>query len=90
MGAVINKVKVTHADVSIVRVDGSTEQVTFDRGQVTTLSATSLTLKRDDGKSVTLDVQVGARIQGRLVVGGTAVVLSRAGAAFRIVARAGI
>ena len=89
MATAVAKAKVAHADASIVRADGSTSQVTFDRGQVTAVTTTSLTVKRGDGKSVTLDVQVGAKIQGRLVVGGTAAALSQGGVAFQIVARAG-
>ena len=82
------KAEVVHVDTSIVRVDGTTVKVTLDRGQVTASSSTSLTLKRGDGKSVTFSVNAQIRVRGMLKVGGKALVFSREGAAFRILARA--
>lgn len=78
---------VVHADVSFIRADGSTDSRTFDRGQVTATSTTSVTLQRKDGKSATLAVNGDTKIRGRLAVGGKAAVISRAGTALRIFAR---
>src|SRR5205807_2118411 len=78
-----------HADVSLIRADGSTDAFALDRGQVTATSTTSLTIKRDDGKSVTFTVGTDAVIRGKLVVGGKALVFSRDGAVVRIFAGAG-
>ncbi len=86
----IGKSRIVHADVNVVFADGSQSQTTWDRGQVTALTATSLTLHRADGQNVTLNVQVGARITGHLVVNGGADVLSRGGTAFRIFAHAAV
>jgi hypothetical protein len=82
------KAKVVHAQVNFVRADGSTGSVTLDRGQVTASSSSSLTIKRADGKSVTLAIGAGAVIRGKLAVGGNALAFSRGGTAFRVLARA--
>ncbi len=82
------KAKVVHVQVNFIRADGSTGTVTLDRGQVTASSSSSLTIKRADGKSVTLAIGTGAVIRGKLVVGGNALVFSRSGTAFRVLARA--
>jgi hypothetical protein len=87
MPALAGKSPVVHLDVSFVRADGSTGSITLDRGQVTASSSTSLTIKRDDGKSVTFTVGAGAIVRGHLVVGGKALVLSRNGAVVRVFAR---
>jgi hypothetical protein len=80
------KAKIVHAQVNFVRADGSTGSVTLDRGQVTATSSTSLTVKREDGKSVTFTIGTGALIRGTLAAGARALVLSRDGAAFRVLA----
>jgi hypothetical protein len=82
----VAKSKIVHAQVNFVRADGSTGSVTLDRGQVTTASSTSLTIKRADGKSVTFTIGAGAMIRGKLVAGARALVLSRSGTAFRVLA----
>src|SRR5207245_4311987 len=84
----VQKEKVVHVQVNFVRADGSTGSVTLDRGQVTATSSASLTIKRDDGKSVTFTIGAGAKVRGKLAVGGRALVFSRDGAAFRVLARA--
>lgn len=83
------KSPIVHLQVNFVRADGSTGSVTLDRGQVTATSTTSVTIKRDDGKSVTFTIGSDAVIRGKLVVGGKALVFSRDGAAIRIFAGAG-
>lgn len=45
-----------HGDLLVRNPDGSTRTVTFDRGKVTSLSASSITIQRPDGVSVTDDV----------------------------------
>jgi len=82
------KAKVVHLQVNFVRADGSTGSVTLDRGQVKASSSTSLTIKREDGKSVTFTIGTGALIRGKLAVGGRALVFSQNGAALRVLARA--
>ena len=54
---------------------------------MTASSSTSLTIKRDDGKSVTFTIGAGATVRGHLAVGGKALVLSRNGAVVRVLAR---
>jgi hypothetical protein len=80
------KAKIVHLRVNFVRADGSTGSVTLDRGQVAATSSTSLTIKREDGKSVTFTIGTGALIRGKLAVGARALVFSRDGAAFRVLA----
>ena len=80
------KAKIVHAQVGFVRADGSTGAVTLDRGQVTATSSTSLTIKREDGTSVTFTIGTGALIRGKLAAGGRALVFSRDGAALRVLA----
>lgn len=87
MPKLAGKSPVVHLSVSFIRADGSTGSATLDRGQVTASSTTSLTIKRADGQSVTFTVGAGAIVRGHLTVGGKAVVLSRAGAVVRVLAR---
>jgi riboflavin synthase alpha subunit len=75
-----------HADVSLIRADGSTDAFAVDRGKVTASSATSLTIARPDGKSVTFSVSSSTVSRRQIKVGRAALVFSRNGAAFRIVA----
>jgi len=85
--AVAGKSPVVHLEAKFVRADGSTGSATLDRGQVTASSSTSLTIKRDDGKSVTFTIGSGAIVRGHLAVGGKALVVSRNGAVVRVLAR---
>jgi hypothetical protein len=82
-----SKSPIVHLQANFVRGDGSTGSATLDRGQVTAFSSTSLTIKRADGRSVTFTIGAAAVIRGKLAVGGGALVLSRAGAAVRVLAR---
>jgi hypothetical protein len=86
--AQIKKSNVVHVDATIIRADGSTEKVTLDRGEVTALTTTSLTIKRVDGQSLTFPVQVGAKVRGRLILGRQVIVMSSSGMAVSIL-RAG-
>ena len=45
-----------HGDLLVRGKDGSTHPVTFDRGKVSSVSASSITIQRPDGVSVTDDV----------------------------------
>jgi len=87
MPALAGKSPVVHLDVKFVRADSSTGSITLDRGQVTASSSTSLTIKRDDGKSVTFTIGSGAIVRGHIAVGGKALVVSRNGAVVRVLAR---
>ena len=87
MPALQGKSPIVHLDVKFIRADGSTGSATLDRGQVTATSSTSLTIKRDDGKSVTFTIGAGVIVRGRLAVGAKAIVLSRDGAVVRVFAR---
>jgi hypothetical protein len=73
-----------HADVSLVRADASTDAFAVDRGKVTTSSATSLTLQRADGKSVTVSLTGTTVARGTVTVGKPVLVFSRNGVAFRV------
>jgi hypothetical protein len=73
-----------HADVSLIRADGSVDAFSVDRGRVTASTSTSLTLKRADGKSVTVSLSSATLARGTVTVGKPVLVFSRNGAAFRI------
>jgi len=45
-----------HGDLLVRGKDGSTHTVTFDRGKVSSISVSSITIQRPDGVSVTDDV----------------------------------
>jgi hypothetical protein len=81
------KSPVVHIQASFIRADGSTHTVSLDRGQVTASSTTSLTIKRADGQSVAFTLGSSVKINGHLVVGGKAAVISRDGAVVRVLAR---
>ena len=75
-----------HADVKLIKADGSAVAFSFDRGSVTAASATSVTLKRADGPSVTKSISADTKLRGKLAVGGKASVFSKGGAATVILA----
>lgn len=75
-----------HADVKLIKADGSTASFSFDRGEVTAASATSLTVKRKDGQSVTKSISADTKVRGKLAAGGKAVVFSQGSAATVILA----
>ena len=77
-----------HADVKLIKADGSSNAFSFDRGQVTAASDTSVTVKRADGPSVTKSISADTKLRGKLAVGGKAAVFSKAGAATAILAAA--
>jgi hypothetical protein len=55
--------RAVHGDL-VVRGQNGFEKVTFDRGQLTAVSATSLTLKRPDGVDVTVKLDDQTRYVG--------------------------
>ena len=85
-----------HATVEVKR-HGTWQTFTFDRGMVTADTATSITLKRPDGVTVTLAVKPGeTRFRGTTVssnftqevtTGHRALVISQGGTALRIAER---
>jgi hypothetical protein len=75
-----------HADVSLIRADGSTDAFAVDRGKVTTSNSTSVTLQRADGKTVTISLASTTRARGTITVGKPVLVFSRNGVAFRVLA----
>jgi hypothetical protein len=77
-----------HADVSFIKADGTTDSFSFDRGAVTAASATSVTLKRADGPSVTKSISADTKLRGKLAVGGKAAVFSKGSGAMAILAAA--
>jgi hypothetical protein len=73
-----------HADVSTLKANGVTREVTLDRGAVTASSPTSISLQRKDGKTVTLAVVLATRFGGTIAIGSKALVVSRDGTALSI------
>ena len=75
-----------HADVKVIKADGSSNAFSFDRGEVTAASSTSVTVKRADGPSVTKSISADTKLRGKLAVGGKAAVFSKGSAATAILA----
>ena len=75
-----------HADVSFIKADGSSDSFSFDRGEVTAASNTSITIKRADGPSVTKSISADTKIRGTVAVGGKAAVFSKGGSAQAVLA----
>lgn len=78
-----------HADISLIRANGSTDAFTVDRGEVTAKTQTSVTLLRKDGVSVTLGLGADTKVRGAIEVGKGAVAFSRGGTAFAVLAPRG-
>lgn len=78
---------VVHADVSRVSASGVARETTLDRGEISATSASSISLKRADGKSVTLAVSQATKVRGMVAVGKKAHALSRDGTALLVRAR---
>jgi hypothetical protein len=81
-----------HATIDLIKADGSTDIITFDRGEITAKASSSITLKRKDGKSVTLATDSSTKVREKdtlvtladLQVGDRAMFFSRDGTAFLI------
>jgi hypothetical protein len=70
-----------HASVTITYKDGSDQTWSWDRGKVTSLSSTSITLMRRDEVEVTFAVSSDTAVRGELAEGDVATVISQRGAA---------
>jgi hypothetical protein len=80
-----------HGDVTAINRNGTTTSFSFDRGKVTAVSSSSVTIERADGRSLTFSLGT-ARVRGQLQVGRQAIVVSQNGAVVQIfsgAARAG-
>jgi hypothetical protein len=73
-----------HADIGKLTANGTTREVTLDRGAVTASTPTSISLERADGQTVTLTVALATKVRGTIAVGTKALVLSRDGTALSI------
>jgi hypothetical protein len=81
-----------HATIDLIKADGSTDSITYDRGAIMAKTSSSITLKRKDGKSVTLAVDSSTKVREKrtlvtladLQVGDRAMFFSRDGKAFLI------
>jgi len=75
-----------HIDWALIMPDGRSFTLAYDRGEVSAKTASSITLKRPDGKSVALAVGEKTRIQKDGVkVGDRAVAFSRDGTALNVI-----
>jgi hypothetical protein len=78
-----------HGDLLVRNQDGSTRTVTFDRGKVSSVSASAITIERPDGVSVTKDVNDQTVFKGtardQLSAGTPVIVVSEGQAATHVV-----
>jgi hypothetical protein len=79
-------VRGVHAEISLIKANGTTNAFVIDRGKVTAESETSVTLQRQDGVSVTLGLNADTKVRGDIRVGKGAIVFSRGGTAFAVLA----
>ncbi|MGH3084561.1 MAG: hypothetical protein ACRDNP_11010 [Gaiellaceae bacterium] len=79
-------VRGVHTEVSLIKADGTTNAFVVDRGKVTLQSVSSVTLLRKDGVSVTLGLSGDTKVRGDIQVDKGAVVFSRGGTAFAVLA----
>lgn len=85
--------RAVHGDLVVKDKDGAYVTVTFDRGTVSSASATSITVDRPDGQQVTLTVDADTKVHGKasaaeVETGKAAIVVSRTGTATQILQRA--
>jgi hypothetical protein len=80
-----------HGDLLVRNQDGSTRTVTFDRGKVTSVSASAITVERPDGVSVSKDVTDQTVFNGtprdELTTGAAVIVVSEGQAATHVVSK---
>lgn len=81
-----------HGDTIVKGKDGQWVTITWDRGEVTAASATSVTLARKDGVSVTIKLDATTTFHGisdatGLRTGEPALVISKAGTATQVAQR---
>jgi hypothetical protein len=78
-----------HAEAHVTFLDGSTRDLTYDRGQITAITDTQITLMRRDGQSVTLNYDDSTMVRengqtesvGDLTVGERAMFFAEGGLA---------
>lgn len=78
-----------HADLTVIAADGKVTSSSWDKGEVTAISSSSITLKRKDGQSVTLSITSETKTRkraGKLEAGDDVFAVSKAGAATLILA----
>ena len=85
--------RVEHGDLTVKTKNG-VEQVTLDRGTVTAVSATSITIRRPDGVAVTKTIDASTRFRGidsaaDIQAGKPAIVVSKGDSAVVICQRYG-
>lgn len=82
--------RAVHGDLIVRGADGNGfENVTFDRGEVTAVSASSITIKRPDGPSVTKAIDANTKFRGvqsaaEVKTGKPALVVSKGNTATQI------
>ena len=80
-----------HGDLLLRGEDGATRTVTFDRGRITAISATSITIERPDGVSVSKNLTDQTVFNGtpkdKLQAGMRAVVVSSGDTAERVLSK---
>jgi len=80
-----------HGDLLVRGKDGSTHTVTFDRGKVSSISVSSITIQRPDGVSVTDDVTDQTVFNGiprdKLQSGTPAIVVAEGHTATHVITR---
>jgi hypothetical protein len=79
--------RLVHIDWALLMPDGKSFTLAYDRGVITAKTVSSITLKRADGKSVTLKVGEETKIhkEDGVKVGKRAVVYSRDGTALNVI-----
>ena len=73
-----------HVDYRLLMRNGSTRALALDRGTITAASATSLSLKRADGPTVTFSLASSTKVRGTVAVNARALVVSQNGTALRV------
>jgi len=80
-----------HGDLLVRDKDGSTHNVTFDRGKVGAISESSITVERPDGVAVTKDITAQTAFNGtprdKLTSGMPVIVVSEGQAATHVVSK---
>jgi hypothetical protein len=79
-------VRGVHTEVSLIKANGTVNSFVVDRGKVTAETASSVTLARKDGVSVTLGLNADTKVRGDIQVDKGAIVFSRGGTAFAVLA----
>jgi hypothetical protein len=81
-----------HVGWSLIMPDGKAVSLALDRGEVTAVSSSSITLKRPDNVSVTLKIDAKTKVHakdGKINVGDKSGVVSQGGTALAILAGPG-